>query len=121
MRSIRRRLLAILVAMGAVAVAAPVCGASAAVTPLTGFPLNPLGGAVAALGGNGVGTGGCAGTNRPSFGGNTGSTSAQSCGAILVFNGPQMGQLANVMGPTIIGSPFTDVKVSAGAITEVVQ
>lgn len=114
MRSIRRRLLVMVVATGAVALAAPVSGASAEI-PQVGLPVLPLGGA--AIGGNQIGTAGCVGTNRPSFGGNNGSTSAQSCGAVLSFQGPQIGQIASVVGPTIIGSPLAQVNVSAGSIT----
>lgn len=101
------------VATGAVALAAPVSGASAQI-PVGGLP----GGVGAAFGG--IGTAGCVGTNRPSFGGNNGSTSATSCGAALVFNGPQIGQISSVVGPTIIGSPFTNVTVSAGPIDQIV-
>jgi hypothetical protein len=131
MRSIRTRLLTTLIAAGAVALAAPVAGASAAVTTFPGFgsysgytlptsfPTFPSLGAAAAVGGNQIGTAGCVGTNRPSVGGNNGSTSAQSCGAVLNFSGPQIGQIASVIGPTIIGSPNVIVKVSAGSITEV--
>jgi hypothetical protein len=57
------------------------------------------------------------GTNRPSVGGSTGSTSNQTCGALLAFNGPQIGQIATVVGPTIIGSPYSQASVSAGSIT----
>jgi hypothetical protein len=117
MRSIRGRLLAALVATGAVALAAPVSGASAQIPPVAPIPAGglPLGGT--AIGGNQVGTAGCVGTNRPSFGGNNGSTSAQSCGAALSFQGPQIGQISAVVGPTIIGSPLSAVNVSAGSIT----
>jgi hypothetical protein len=130
MRSIRTRLLTAVIAAGAVALAAPVAGASAALptfpglgsysgyTLPTSFPSFPALGA-AAVGGNQIGTAGCVGTNRPSVGGNNGSTSAQSCGAVLNFSGPQIGQIASVIGPTIIGSPNVIVKVSAGSITEV--
>jgi hypothetical protein len=119
-----------MIAMGVVAVAAPVAGASAATLPAfpglggytfpTSFPTLPtLGAAAPVVGGNQIGTAGCVGTNRPSVGGNNGSTSSQSCGAILNFSGPQIGQIASVIGPTIIGSPNVIVKVSAGSITEV--
>ena len=71
--------------------------------------------------GNQIGAAGCVGTNRPSVGGNNGSTSAQSCGAVLNFSGPQIGQIASVIGPTIIGSPGSNVVVSAGPVTYPVQ
>jgi hypothetical protein len=117
-----------LIATGAVALAAPVSGASAAIptfpgfgsyTLPTSFPTFPSLGSPTAIGGNQIGTAGCVGTNRPSLGGNNGSTSSQSCGAVLSFSGPQIGQIASVIGPTIIGSPNVSVKVSAGSITEV--
>jgi hypothetical protein len=116
--AIRRRLLAVAVATGALALAGPVPGASAEIIPPIGFPIVPTGGA--AIGGNQIGTAGCVGTNRPSFGGNAGSTSAQTCGAILAFSGPQVGQISSVIGPTIIGSPAVQVNESAGPITQVV-
>jgi hypothetical protein len=117
MTSIRRRLLAVVVATGAVAPAVPVSGASAQIPP-TGLPLAPLGGT--AIGGTQIGSAGCVGTNRPSLGGNNGSTSAHTCGAVLSFQGPQIGQISSVIGPTIIGSPFAQVNVSAGPITAVI-
>jgi hypothetical protein len=119
-KSVRSRLVAVAVATGAVALAAPVPGASASTRffPGTfGFPA-----AVAdftAIGGNQIGTAGCVGTNRPSFGGNAGSTSAQSCGTLLSFSGPQIGQIASVIGPTVIGSPASQVIVSAGPVTQI--
>jgi hypothetical protein len=61
------------------------------------------------------------GTNRPSVGGNNGSTAAQTCGAVLAFTGPQIGQISSIVGPTIIGSPDTKVILSAGSVTGVVQ
>jgi hypothetical protein len=125
LRSIFRRLSALAVATGAVALAAPVVGASAAVFPPFALPLTPIafplpGGVAGVAGVNTLGTSaGCAGTNRPSVGGNTGSTSAQTCSALLLFNGPQIGQISSVIGPTIIGSPIIgQVNVSGGAITQ---
>jgi hypothetical protein len=120
MTSIRRRVLAVMAATGAVALAAPVSGASAQVPVLPTAPAGGFGVGTSAIGGNQIGTAGCVGTNRPSFGGNNGSTSAQTCGALLSFTGPQVGQISSVIGPTIIGSPFTDVTVSAGPITQIV-
>jgi hypothetical protein len=127
------RLLSAAVAVGAVAsLAGPVAGASALTAPsLTAglpaaglpaaFPIStlPLGGT--AIGGIQSGTAGCVGTNRPSFGGNNGSTSAQTCGAILSFSGPQIGQISATIGPTIIGSPGAKVIVSSGSVTAAVQ
>jgi hypothetical protein len=121
MRSIRRQCLRAVLAMGAVvlALAAPAPGASAAISPAFGDPFAlsgvPLGDS--ALGGMQVGSAGCVGPNRPSVGGNAGSTSVQDCGALLSFAGPQIGQIATVIGPTIIGSPLAQVTVSAGPVT----
>jgi hypothetical protein len=136
------RTLSLAVAAGALALAGPIAGAGAYTMPaasalstsstlpitstlpvyslptagLTG--LGGLGGLGAnAVGGNQIGQAGCVGTNRPSVGGNNGSTSAQSCGAVLNFSGPQIGQIASVIGPTIIGSPNSYVVVSAGPVT----
>jgi hypothetical protein len=106
----RRRLPAAAVATVALALAGPVSGASAQ------FPLSPGG---TAIGGNQIGTAGCVGTNRPSFGGNVGSTSAQTCGTILAFTGPQIGQISSVVGPTLIGSPLSQVNTSSGSITQI--
>jgi hypothetical protein len=114
-RSIRSRLLAV-AATGAVALAAPVAGASAQIWPSFSFP--PIGGA--AVSGNQIGTAGCVGTNRPSLGGNNGSTSAETCGSLLAFTGPQIGQISSVIGPTMIGTPGSIVIVSAGSVTGVV-
>ena len=111
------RLLSAAVATGVVALAGPVSGASALTLPTLMLP--PLAGN--AIGGNQIGSAGCVGTNRPSVGGNNGSTSAQTCGAILSFSGPQIGQIAAVIGPTIIGSPLANVVVSAGPVTAPVQ
>jgi hypothetical protein len=104
-------------ATGAVALAAPVAGASAQIWP-SGFSFPPIGGT--ALGGNQIGSAGCVGTTRPSLGGNNGSSSAQTCGALLSFTGPQIGQISSVIGPTMIGSPGSIVTVSAGSVTGVV-
>ncbi|MCW3047179.1 MAG: hypothetical protein JWO74_1463 [Solirubrobacterales bacterium] len=127
---IRRKHLAAVAATAAVAFAAAASGASAQAVPPVGVPL-PLGGGIpagggiplagipidgTAVGGNQIGTAGCVGTNRPSLGGNNGSTSAQTCGALLSFSGPQIGQIASVVGPTIIGSPGSVVAVAAGGV-----
>jgi hypothetical protein len=122
----RRSRITTAIAMGALALAAP-AGAGAAVAPVTPFPVATLpaagvgGGALlGAIGGNQIGSAGCVGTNRPSIGGNNGSTSAQTCGTLLSFAGPQIGQIASVIGSTIIGSPLARSTVSAGPVTEVI-
>jgi hypothetical protein len=114
---IRRRLLAGIVATGAVALAAPVSGASASIFPPIASPFT-LG---VAVGGNQIGSGYCIGTNRPAVGGNNGSTSAQSCGG-LGYQGPHIGQIggeAPALGTNVINSPFSEVLVTSGSITRV--
>lgn len=107
--STRRALLALSTAMVvlALAVAAPVSGASAAVTPI-GFPgaatgFAPVGLPGLAQGGQLAPTG-CVGANAPSGVGDAGATTNQFCGVTLAFVGPSVGQVATAIGPTIIGS-----------------
>jgi hypothetical protein len=116
MRYIRGRLVAVLVATGAVALAAPVAGASAQVPPV-GFSFPSLGGLV--IGGNQIGSAFCVGTNRPSAGGNNGSTSASSCGG-TAYQGAHYGQITvgqPGVGTSVINSPFTTVTSTSGSIT----
>jgi hypothetical protein len=109
MRSICRRLLAVVAATGAAALAVPVSGASAQIPPIGGI----------AIGGTQIGSVGCVGTNRPALGGNNGSTSAVACGG-ATYQGPQAGQLGSVIGPpTVIGSALSQVTTSAGSITTI--
>jgi hypothetical protein len=96
LRSAPTRVLALAAAL---AVAAPVTAASAAIVP--GAPGLP-GGVV--QGGQADGPTGCLGSNAPSGIGDAGATSNQVCGAVLVFVGPSIGQVATAIGPTIIGS-----------------
>ena len=116
MRSIGRRFLTVVVATGAVALAAPIAGASAEV-PGGGLSLPSLGGVT--IGGNQIGSAFCVGTNRPSAGGNNGSTSASSCGG-TAYQGAHYGQIGlgqPGMGTTVINSPFTTVTSTSGSIT----
>ena len=116
MRSIRTRLLALVVATGAVALAAPVSGASAQIPPV-GFSIPSLGGVF--VGGNQIGSAFCVGTNRPSTGGNNGSTSASSCGG-TAYQGAHYGQISlgqPGFGTSVVNSPFSVVTVSSGSIT----
>jgi hypothetical protein len=91
------------------AIAAPVSGASAAVTPL-GFPgagtgFTPVGlPSGVAQGGQANAPSGCVGPNGPSGVGDAGATENQQCGVTLAFVGPSVGQVAAAIGPTIIGS-----------------
>jgi hypothetical protein len=101
MRSIRPRLVAIAATAGALAVAAPVSAASAQITPI-GFPT---------AGGIGLGPSqGCADVpivgSAGQIGATGGATLQQACGAVLAFNGPSIGNVSSVIGPTIVGGPF---------------
>jgi hypothetical protein len=99
MRSIPQRLIAVAATAGALAVAAPVSAATAQITQL-GFPIG---------GGMGLGPSqGCANVpvvgSAGQLGASGGSTLQQACGAVLAFNGPSIGNISSVIGPTIIGS-----------------
>jgi hypothetical protein len=112
-RSIRQRLVAVAATAGALAVAAPVSAASAQITP-TGFP---TGG-----GTDLVPSQGCANVpivvSTGQLGASGGATQQQACGAVLAFNGPAIGNVSNVVGPTIIGSPvLAPVTASTGGPT----
>jgi hypothetical protein len=44
-----------------------------------------------------------------------GATLQQACGAVLAFNGPTIGNVSSVIGPTIIGGPvLAPVTASTG-------
>ena len=117
MRSVRRRLrsnpgraLALWAATVALAVAAPVSGAWAALTPI-GVP-----GGIG-QGGQANGPSGCIGANAPSGVGDAGATVNQLCGVVLAFVGPSTGQVATAIGPTIIGSTIlAPITVSPGPV-----
>jgi hypothetical protein len=92
--------------MAALAVAAPVSGASAGIVP---------GGVV--QGGQTNGPSGCVDANAPSGVGDAGATVNQICGVGLVFVGPSLGQAATAIGPTIIGSTVVaPITVSPGPV-----
>jgi hypothetical protein len=69
--------------------------------------------------GNASSANGLCGASVAGGGGTTGYTASQNClGSGLVFVGPAIGQIASVIGPTIISPGFTGtVNVSAGNIT----
>jgi hypothetical protein len=95
------------------AVAGPVSGAGAAVWP-TGARF--AGSGVPAPTQTGVSTSGCS-DNITSVGGFTGGTVATTCGALLSFVGPSVGQVSSVVGPTVIGATvLAPVSVSSGAV-----
>lgn len=115
MFKIRGAYVAMVGACAALAVGAP--GASASTLPLpTG--VGGLGGLVNLGPGNNPAVAGACGTPTGAEGqGGTGGTSAQAClGAGLSFIGPQIGQIASVIGPTIISPGFVgnNIVVSAG-------
>ena len=92
----------------AFAVAAPVSSASAAALPWpSGPPVNTLGGQ--------AGPDGC-GANAPAGIGPAGGTASQSCGVVLSFTGPAIGEVASVIGPTTIaGMVAAPINIVAGA------
>jgi hypothetical protein len=110
LRSTPRRLLTLSAAMAALAVAAPVSGASAAFPPI-GVP-----GGVG-QGGQANAPSGCIGANAPSGVGDAGATVNQLCGVVLAFVGPSTGQVATAIGPTIIGSTIAaPITVTPGPV-----
>jgi hypothetical protein len=110
----RKRLAAAIVAIGALAIAAP--GASAAITD---FPV-PAGGFVpfgaSPFGGNAAGAVGPCSRSTAQGQGAAGAGQSQVC-AVLAFVGPSTGQIASVVGPTIIGPAVIGTSVvSAGHV-----
>jgi hypothetical protein len=107
MTSIRRRLGTAVAVVAVLAVGAPVATASAQI-PLTGAPGAWFPGA-AGTGGTTVGPqnfpmGPCATGTGMEDQGRAGGSNNQAClGAGLAFQGPQIGQVASVIGPTMIG------------------
>jgi hypothetical protein len=100
MRFTRIRLAASAIAVATLAIAAPV-GSATAQVPVGGVPF----------------PGGCPFTVSPSGIGDAGTVQNQICGAALVFTGPSIGQVASVVGPTIIGSVVNaPVTASAGPV-----
>jgi len=113
MRSIRQRLVTLAATAGALAVAAPVCAASAQVTPI-GFPIGGEMGLGPSQGCANVPVVGSAGQ----IGAAGGSTQQQACGDVLAFIGPSIGNVSSVIGPTIIGGPvLAPVTASTGGPT----
>jgi hypothetical protein len=100
-----RRLL-ISAAVAALALAAPVSGASADVAP---------GGVV--QGGQANAPGGCIDGNAPSAVGDAGATVNQICGVAGAVVGSSLGQYATATGPAIVGSAVVaPISVSVGPI-----
>lgn len=125
-RSNRRARLVAVGVLGALALAAPISGASAATIPFppSVYPIPPegaVGGTVLSQpfpGGNA--TSGCS-SNRAESIGSTGSAEPTACFAVLAFIGPSLGQVDSQVGPTIIGSTIlAPVTVSAGNVVNTV-
>lgn len=108
MRFTRRSGLGTAVALGVLALGAPI--ADAQVFPSFGGPTNTVGQANAPAG--------CQ-ADSPAGVGFAGGTTAINCGVTLSFVGPAIGEVASVIGPTIIG-PTTllePVVTSAGPVS----
>jgi hypothetical protein len=138
-RSIRRGRIAAVVVVGALALAAPIGGASAATNPFTwlggtatpfafpvalsSFPIvqqGAVGGTVLSQASGTNAVSGC-GSNRPAVIAGAGSLDQQTCGNVLAFVGPSIGQINSQVGPTIIGSVIlAPVTVSAGPVVNTV-
>jgi hypothetical protein len=118
MISIRPRIAAAIAAVAALAVGAQPAAASATTpVPVPGL----LGGGLPALGTGAFGHGpfgGPCGTAVVQGQGATAGTESKICvGAGLVFVAPAIGQIATVIGPTIIGpAAVGSVVTSAGAV-----
>jgi hypothetical protein len=116
MLTIRRASVAALAAGAALAVGAPTAGASPVPTP-DWAPFGGPGQGLGPIGDNPATAVGPCNTPTGAEGqGGTGGTSGQAClGAGLSFIGPSIGQIASVVGPTIIGPAFVgNMVVSAG-------
>jgi hypothetical protein len=110
MRSIRARFAAVAATVGALAVAGPVSPTSAQITPI-GFPTGGGWGPDSSQGCTHVPIVGNAGQ----ISGAGGATIQEACGAVLAFNGPAIGNVSSVIGPTIIGGPvLAPVTASTG-------
>jgi hypothetical protein len=97
----RRTPLAAALAAAALAVGAPAAGAST-VTPFAGVPSIPVAGP--GLPGNAVGP--CGTVSQEGQGRASGNEASVCQGAGLAFVGPSVGQLATIVGPTIMSPGF---------------
>jgi hypothetical protein len=96
------------------ALAVPLSSASAQVVPPgAGSNVQP---------GAGIGAAGCSGVNGPAQVGGPNSFGNGVCGAVNIsFIGPQIGQVASAMGPTIIGAApviLAPIAVSNGSVQQ---
>jgi hypothetical protein len=104
-RRARRSVLAALAIIAALALGAPVASAEA-------VPGGLLPGGVGSSAGGGAVSGPCAESTAGQGQGRVGAATQLSCTAGgLVFNGPQIGQISSVIGPTIISPGFVGTVV----------
>lgn len=114
LRSVRGHGLAAAGVTAVLALAGPVSSASAQVLPPgSGSNVQP---------GSGIGAAGCSGVNGPAQVGGPNSFGNGVCGAVNIsFIGPQIGQIASAMGPTIIGAApviLAPIAVSNGSVQQ---
>ncbi|MCW3048691.1 MAG: hypothetical protein JWO74_2975 [Solirubrobacterales bacterium] len=114
LRSVRGHGLAVAVATAVLALAVPVSTASAQIVPpASGNNVQP---------GSGIGSAGCSGANEPAQVGGPNGIGNGVCGGVnLSFIGPQIGQVAVAMGPTIIGAApvlVAPIVVSNGSVLQ---
>jgi hypothetical protein len=113
LRSVRGRGLAVAGATAVLALGVPLSSASAQV----GLP-----GAVNVQPGSGIGWAGCSGANEPAqVGGPSGFGNGVCGGVTISFIGPQIGQVASAVGPTIIGAApvvLSPIVVSNGSVQQ---
>jgi hypothetical protein len=109
MTGIRHRLATSVAAACLLALGAGIAAGVARTDAAAPAPSTPV-----ALYGDPAGLGDC--TDSSPTQGNTGGTEGKVCqGAGLAFVGPSVGQVANVVGPTIIGSQNVNTTSSNGA------
>jgi hypothetical protein len=111
LRSVRGHGLAVAGATTVLALAVPLSSASAQVGP--GNNVQP---------GSGIGWAGCSGSNEPAqVGGPSGFGNGVCGGVTISFIGPQIGQVASAIGPTIIGAApvvLAPIVVSNGSVQQ---
>jgi hypothetical protein len=114
LRSVRGHGLAVAGATTVLALAVPLSSASAQVGPPgAGNNVQP---------GSGIGSAGCSGSNEPvQVGGPSGFGNGVCGGVTISFIGPQIGQVASAVGPTIIGAApvvLAPIVVSNGSVQQ---
>ena len=111
-------------AVAVLATAGPISSAAAQGFPVSGLPtgfgwlagLGLTSGALGSVNALASPTAGCS-TSSTTLAGPTAGTLATTCDSLLTFVGPAVGQVSNVVGPTIIGSTvLAPVQVTSGSI-----